>query len=1295
MLPDLNLGRVHTSASTGLRVIFQRTILYIAGCMALLAASPAHAQLQDPVQCTNPGWVPITINFENVLTWSGMAPTYVADGDNLRNGMVIGPDPADGNFESDPVCTGGGLTGIDCLRASAQDTDPTADNYQPYRQLGLTISVQDTNLGGSCVDQSVVGGVFGAATMLNSADTANGDVDLQSPNNMCSNTSGWTNGTGVSGSGDGEPSNCDENTVTAPSGDVATNLMIAQENGINVNAANCTFGPVDANGDFITTGDDTFENSTGDNGYCPDDCVGSTFVFNFADPAPVEAMLATFVDLEEGAVVIQLCREDNCSDPNDPVLEVIDADAMYGGALVCREDTNTTGVTQQGGRDVCVGKVTDNGFSGIDTRALFEKALESGGTFCDTNAGCSIGSSPLTASDATDVVELRLVYSGSGSINDITFCFNPTTTPIVLGSFSSEYWGGDVRFEWTTETEFRNAGFFIEALVEGRWQRVNERLIPSKVVDSVVPQSYEYVGSSNGTRFRVIDVSTQMKERKHGPFELGQSYGERSQLVALDVSNAKLDRARKRSEIKSRLLKRKAARLKQRMRQRVGKRRDGKTAFGRVADEEALMAAVSDHGIAPALASAFPVYDLLVDKTGIYRVGYQDLRDAGLNLAGVPVDQLALTNRGRMVPIRVYPSAGVFGPAGFIEFFGTAVDSLYTRTNIYQLHLDPAFAARIRPTFSRPPRNAAPKSYLERRHFDEDNQYAFFSTTGDPWYNRRLTAFEGSPVTHHFTFSIDESRSGPATIALHGYGITNFPANPDHRVTVSLNCDDPKRFVELSTETFDGLHDLRLELPIPKKSLKDGVNTLCIGQPADIPGVLFDSFDLDTYGVTYRRGFVYPVDGQMYFEARSRVFEIDSIGISDARDVVVYMLVGKDRDIPRHRSRVDLHNGNLRFRGSRNTRSYIVSTVDRLLKPVIELTPEAEDINSGQAELLIVAYDDFLDTLKPLVTHRESQGWTVKAVKVSDVFGNYSAGIFDAQALVDYIEFARRNLGTRAVLLAGWDSYDYLDNGGTGVGSAIPTLYVDTGNGATFTPSDAAMAGVNKHGAPRLAIGRLPAYSESELADMIDKIIEYENGSYAKTGVYAADNSEGDAPFTQIAQNLINSLPADWQGEKAFVDEVGAENAKEILRDRINSGVAWTTFVGHSGPNGWAPDGQMSPLFDTADVDALSNFGAPTAITQWGCWNTYHVSPEADTMAHRFMIGETGAAAVLGATTITTAIGDMTFAPLLQAEIVKPGMTIGEALYRAKRKLAKSNPELVDILLGTTLLADPAMIATP
>ncbi|HEX2997808.1 MAG TPA: C25 family cysteine peptidase, partial [Anaerolineales bacterium] len=75
--------------------------------------------------------------------------------------------------------------------------------------------------------------------------------------------------------------------------------------------------------------------------------------------------------------------------------------------------------------------------------------------------------------------------------------------------------------------------------------------------------------------------------------------------------------------------------------------------------------------------------------------------------------------------------------------------------------------------------------------------------------------------------------------------------------------------------------------------------------------------------------------------------------------------------------------------------------------------------------------------------------------------------------------------------------------------------------------------------------------------------------------------------------------------------------------------------------------------------------------------------------------GDRGAAAVIGATTLADSESERILGELLTPRLTTPGMTIGQALRDAKRELAKTHPDMLDMLLGFSLMGDPALVIQP
>jgi hypothetical protein len=75
--------------------------------------------------------------------------------------------------------------------------------------------------------------------------------------------------------------------------------------------------------------------------------------------------------------------------------------------------------------------------------------------------------------------------------------------------------------------------------------------------------------------------------------------------------------------------------------------------------------------------------------------------------------------------------------------------------------------------------------------------------------------------------------------------------------------------------------------------------------------------------------------------------------------------------------------------------------------------------------------------------------------------------------------------------------------------------------------------------------------------------------------------------------------------------------------------------------------------------------------------------------------GDQGAAAVLGASTMTESTSEVLLGKLLTPRLAVPGKPVGQALLEAKIELAQTYPDLLDVLLGWTLMGDPALVVVP
>ena len=236
---------------------------------------------------------------------------------------------------------------------------------------------------------------------------------------------------------------------------------------------------------------------------------------------------------------------------------------------------------------------------------------------------------------------------------------------------------------------------------------------------------------------------------------------------------------------------------------------------------------------------------------------------------------------------------------------------------------------------------------------------------------------------------------------------------------------------------------------------------------------------------------------------------------------------------------------------------------------------------------------------------------------------------------------------------------------------------------------DAKYADVDGDNVVDLAIARMPVRTTAQLTALMNKRSAYLNRDYAGKALIVADEYDQvqQYDFAGDATEVANSYLGNFQVTTAFVDDLGARGARNLLTSEINQGTTLTAFFGHSSTNQWSFNG----LLTGNDAANLSNAGRPTVVTQWGCWNAYYVSPNEDSMGHRFMMeGEQGAVAVMGATTLTNANSERVLARLVFARLAN-GERLGDAVTNAKQEYAQTNPNDLDVLLGWTILGLPEL----
>ena len=151
------------------------------------------------------------------------------------------------------------------------------------------------------------------------------------------------------------------------------------------------------------------------------------------------------------------------------------------------------------------------------------------------------------------------------------------------------------------------------------------------------------------------------------------------------------------------------------------------------------------------------VYKIYVEKTGIYRLTYDDLQNWGVEIPPAPFEKgggidprnLHLLLKGQEIPIYVYGEAdGRFEEGDYIDFLGSRPDSIYTRWNVYWLIVGNTRGRRVVEMDGAPddPTGIIVSTFVSKIHFEKDRFYQVLQhvhpedvSPDDPhaWYQAR------------------------------------------------------------------------------------------------------------------------------------------------------------------------------------------------------------------------------------------------------------------------------------------------------------------------------------------------------------------------------------------------------------------------------------------------------------------------------------------------------------------------------------------------------------------------------
>jgi hypothetical protein len=589
---------------------------------------------------------------------------------------------------------------------------------------------------------------------------------------------------------------------------------------------------------------------------------------------------------------------------------------------------------------------------------------------------------------------------------------------------------------------------------------------------------------------------------------------------------------------------------------------------------------------------------VLVDKTGIYRLGYGMLASLGFP-AGVAVGDIMVYRdtfaEGSPDPVEMEESAievadndanGVFSAGDTVSFYALDFYDQFGRRdgadyffdkNVYWLSWSAGERRRMesRSGWREGVSPQTPAYFTDIIHEEEDVSFVNFPPTDDidfyTWQRWRAdlnfalpgldSLVSASLITNFVSFySVPEGRTTSGSMGLF---ITSCTTPQTRIATFTINV--PSEFMRTTA--------------INPGVLCSHGNTFRF--ESSLPSSWTPGHQLDWFEVAYARKYQ-AYDDMLAFDngGVSGEVEYHVTGFSQ-RDIFVYDVTDSIMPTP-----IDIDPGQitddggaftLTFRDSvAGRRAYLALCSSRAIEPgagaVSLVGPPA--LREATGEYLIVSHPDFVEALDPLVARREAQGFSVVLATTDEVYDDFGNGAKSDTAIRRFAEYAFYDGDAQFLLLVGDANVDrrglllvpppgQLASDVDYVPSHNLIFKDDNPYNKEIRPSEnwfAFLGGPNDR-FPDIYVGRLPADNAEELTAMINKIATFEDYAgpdpWKKRLLFVADDYYR-APSDDATQLCVLSGETSFESACDSVSTI-VKNYALVPVDTVKYYLRWCT----------------------------------------------------------------------------------------------------------------------------------------
>jgi len=721
------------------------------------------------------------------------------------------------------------------------------------------------------------------------------------------------------------------------------------------------------------------------------------------------------------------------------------------------------------------------------------------------------------------------------------------------------------------------------------------------------------------------------------------------------------------------------------------------------------------------LGSCEDCFKISIREAGIYELSYSELKGAG-----VPVDpptdphDFHMYNRGEEIAIYVEGEEdGEFEEGEYILFYGEGVNSKYTDTNVYWLTVEDLPGLRM-VTKPQGESGSTPTWFEATARVEEGHWYMsdLPFDEAEHWYWEWLpNGLRPDPGVYTITLgNLYSGEAYSATLRSQLWGATaDASANPDHHVLFYVNGFE----VEDAESSWDGKTGHLVEAAFPNSFLTEGANVITVVCPDDT-GAATDVIFADWFEITYRDTYVAEGDSLAFTQEETGVWEYEISNFSEpeveAFDVTDPLSVGQ---IITNVTKID-STSTVSFTQEivSPTRYLVQGESERKSALQIEEDVPSDLRGSNGADYLIITHPDFLGNVGALADHRAGQGYVTMVVDVQDIYDQFNFGLFDAQAIREFLAHAYEYWDPRPsyVLLVGDGNYDFKNYKGTGEPNFVPPYL------ACVDPEMCEIATDNRYvcvsgtdNMPDMFIGRLPVKTPDEADAVIDKILAYEASppaDWRRRTLFTADTPDfaGSVPYPDVCSSppvnhfwclsdyiADNYLPSPNTAEKVYYGlppytTQGA--ATTAIIDGINTGRLIVNYAGHGYTYYWGEEKLLEESPYRQDLELLTNSDRFPLVVAMSCLLGHFAHPSSPgvdvSCLSESLLRAEGKGAV--ATWAATGYGEATGHKLLDSGFFAAVFTDGVLeLGAATAQAAWGMPSYQYLVDQYVLFGDPAM----